>query len=359
MDGVAEQLVATLSSAAVVLDSHDRLVLVNPAARRMGIVRGGRLDAAALTALARAVRADGVARERELTLAARPEPPLRLPRRDREGPAVRVRVTQFASGHIALLLDDVTESRRVEAIRRDFVANVSHELKTPVGALALLAEAIQESSDDPASVRRFADRMTHEAYRLNRLVQELLDLSRLQSADAAPGTHRVSMLRVVGEAVDRTRLAAQAKDITVVMVEDGETPVVIGDERQLTTAVSNLLANAVTYSPEGTRVVVGVRLRDQAVEVSVADEGIGIAESDQERVFERFYRADPARSRATGGTGIGLAIVKHVATNHGGAVSVWSMEGTGSTFTIRLPLADTEADPVRDDASVGTDGTAG
>jgi two-component system sensor histidine kinase SenX3 len=340
---IAEQIVALLTSGVVVLDAADRVVLANEAARELGVVHGGRLDAGVLSSLVRAVRSDGETRDREVTLPARAEPPLRLPRRDREGPSARVRVMSFPAGQVVIVLDDVTEAHRVEAVRRDFVANVSHELKTPVGALSLLAEAINESSDDPASVRRFADRMTVEARRLSRLVQELIDLSRLQGGEAPPRMLSVPVSRVVQEGVDRTRLAAQAKGIAVVVVPDGQADLMLrGDEGQLSTAVANLLENAVSYSPEGTRVVLGVCARDAEVEISVADEGIGIAESDLERVFERFYRADPARSRSTGGTGLGLAIVKHIATNHGGSVSVWSSEGAGSTFTLRLPAAPPE-----------------
>jgi two-component system sensor histidine kinase SenX3 len=247
-----------------------------------------------------------------------------------------------ARGHVALVLDDITESRRVEAVRRDFVANVSHELKTPVGAMHLLAEAIAVASEEPEAVRRFAERMTLESGRLARLVQELIDLSRLQGADPLPHLRPVVIGAVVREAVDRVRLAAEAKRIRLGVVGDDGLQA-LGDEKQLVTAVANLLDNAVTYSPPGTQIVVGLRAGRNAgrvVEVSVADEGIGIPARDLGRVFERFYRGDPARSRATGGTGLGLAIVKHIVTNHGGRVTVWSAEGAGSTFTIRLPAPD-------------------
>src|SRR5664280_122950 len=239
-------------------------------------------------------------------------------------------------GEVLILVEDITEPRRVETARRDFVANVSHELKTPVGALSLLAEAISDACDEPAAVRRFAGRMRHEADRLGRLVQELIDLSRLQGADPLPEPRSVTVDRVVREAVDRTGLAAAAGQIEV--VTGGDTGCsVLGSESQLVTALGNLIDNAIAYSPPLTRVTVGVRRHGDTVEIAITDEGIGIAESDLERVFERFYRADPARSRATGGTGLGLAIVKHVATNHGGSVQVWSVEGSGSTFTLRLP----------------------
>ncbi|WP_206443384.1 sensor histidine kinase, partial [Candidatus Protofrankia californiensis] len=199
------------------------------------------------------------------------------------------------------------------------------------------------------AVRRFASRMTHESSRLARLVQEIIDLSRLQGADPRPDPRPVQVSVVLTEALDRTRLTASAREIIVAVIGDSDF-VVSGDEGQLVTALANLVDNAVNYSPPGTRVVVGVRRSGDTVELSVADEGIGIAEKDLERVFERFYRADPARSRATGGTGgtgLGLAIVKHVATNHGGSVGVWSSEGAGSTFTIRLPLLLADADVER------------
>jgi two-component system, OmpR family, sensor histidine kinase SenX3 len=236
---------------------------------------------------------------------------------------------------VALVVDDLTEAKRVESVRRDFVANVGHEIKTPVGALQLLAEAALDAHDDPEAVQRFVGRMQHEAQRLSRLVQELLDLSRLQGGEPLPASTEVSVDAVLDEAVDRARLVAEARGISIVRGGD-EGLVVLGEEGQLVTAVANLLYNAVAYSPDGTRVALGVHLRDDVVEIAVTDQGVGIPEDEQERIFERFYRIDPARSRATGGTGLGLAIVKHTVGNHGGEVTVWSQPGNGSTFTIRL-----------------------
>jgi two-component system sensor histidine kinase SenX3 len=207
-----------------------------------------------------------------------------------------------------------------------------------VGALSLLAEALQEAYDDPAAVRRFADRAQHEVQRLSRLVQELIDLSRLQGGEALPSPDRMRVDQVVNEALDRTRTAALAHGI--VLSYDGDPSLeLVGSDAQLVTAIVNLLDNAVNYSADGTTVTVRTALVDGQVEISVSDEGIGIAEKDLERVFERFYRADPARSRSTGGTGLGLAIVKHVANNHGGSVSVTSVEGLGATFTLSFPAS--------------------
>jgi len=323
------EVIDALPVAIAVLAADDSVVLTNRSAVELGVVRGQRLLVAELRRLAHDVRRTGELQEVEVE----PERTrlVRLP------DAVRVRVAPVGgAGHVALLIEDVTEARRVEAVRRDFVANVSHELKTPVGAMSLLAEAMLDASQDPSAVRRFAGRLQHEAGRLARLVQEIIDLSRLQGADPLPEQDLISVDRVVAEAVDRTRTTAAARGIEIVRGGERELTV-CGNESQLVTAVGNLIENAVHYSPERTRVAVAVRSREGAVEVSVTDQGMGIADKDLERVFERFYRADPARSRATGGTGLGLAIVKHVATNHGGEVSVWSVEGSGSTFTLRLP----------------------
>jgi two-component system sensor histidine kinase SenX3 len=328
---LARRVLEVMGAAAVVVDPADEVVLANPAARRMGVVRGGRVVVDELRRLARAARRDGQPRRAEVDT-----PRGRL---GREPVAVSVQVAPLVeSGYVALLLEDVTETRRLQKVRRDFVANVSHELKTPIGALTLLAEAVQDAADDPEAIRRFAGRMQHEGTRLGRLVAELIELSRLQGAEPLPSPAVVSVDAVVAEAVDRARLAADAAGITV--VAGGQRRLTVcGSEPQLVTALVNLIDNAVAYSAAGTRVAVGVRGRGGTVEVSVSDQGIGIAEADLERVFERFYRSDPARSRSTGGTGLGLAIVKHIATNHGGGVSVWSVEGSGSTFTLRLPAA--------------------
>jgi two-component system sensor histidine kinase SenX3 len=337
---LARRVLEVMHSAAVVLDPADEVVLANPAARQMGVVRAGRVAVEDLRRLARAARRDGEARHAVVDTRGR---------LGREPIAVSARVAPLVdSGYVALLLDDVTEGRRLEAVRRDFVANVSHELKTPVGALTLLAEAVQDAADDPEAIRRFAGRMQHEGTRLGRLVAELIELSRLQGAEPLPSPAVVDVDGIVAEALDRTRLAAESAGITVVSGGQGRLSV-RGNEAQLVTALVNLVDNAITYSAEGTRVAVGTRHREGYVEISVSDQGIGIAERDLERVFERFYRSDPARSRATGGTGLGLAIVKHIATNHGGGVSVWSVEGSGSTFTLRLPVAGSDVDRQPDD----------
>ncbi|MBK5305598.1 MAG: ATP-binding protein [Frankiaceae bacterium] len=327
----ARAVLEALPVAVLVVDVADEVLLGNRAARDLGLIRDGVLAGMPqLRRLVRRTRHDMVPQEDDLQM------PLAALGR---GPAVLLaRATPVGDGTVAVLLEDVTEARRLEAVRRDFVANVSHELKTPVGALSLLAEALQDASDDPAAVRRFAASAHQEAQRLGRLVQELIDLSRLQGAEALPDPEHVDVDRVVSEALERTQTAAHARGITLTRSGAGELELP-GSADQLVTAVVNLLDNALNYSGDGTTVTIRTALLDEQVEISVEDQGIGIAEKDLERVFERFYRADPARSRATGGTGLGLAIVKHIVTNHGGSVSVSSIEGLGATFTLRLPAA--------------------
>ncbi|MCO5985163.1 ATP-binding protein [Actinoallomurus spadix] len=331
--GVASVL-SVLPSSAVVIDGEDRVLRASSAARAFGLVSGDRLLVDELIAMARLVRRDGEIREEEIEVV----------HGRREGRWFSVRVAPMGShGLVLVLAEDLTEFRRVEAVRRDFVANVSHELKTPVGALSLLSETVEEAADDPEAVRRFAGRMQHESARLTNVIQDLITLTRLQGGEVVERPRTVALDDVIHEAVDRCRLKAEPKEITLAIGGRDDLRV-YGDEELLITAVRNLIDNAIAYSPERTRVVVCTRLADEKhVEVSVTDQGIGIPEADLERIFERFYRVDPARSRQTGGTGLGLAIVKHVTTRHRGDVNVWSKEGSGSTFTIRLPLLSTSA----------------
>jgi two-component system sensor histidine kinase SenX3 len=244
-----------------------------------------------------------------------------------------------------LVIRDITERERVEQMRRDFVANTSHELKTPVGAVSLLAEAIESAADDPDQVRNFASRLSAEASRLALLTSRIMNLSKLQSADELTEERVVAVDEVVASALDAH--AIQAKSAGVEVVRGGTRGLYVrGDAQVLGEAVGNLIANAIAYSTVGSSVGVGLKLVDGVVEIAVTDRGIGIAEGDQDRIFERFYRADQARSRRTGGSGLGLSIVKHAAQRHGGEVVLWSRPGRGSTFTLRLPQTDPPADQV-------------
>ncbi|WP_046471248.1 sensor histidine kinase [Allosalinactinospora lopnorensis] len=330
--GIAEVL-AALPSSAVVLDSADRVLRASSAARAYGIVRGSELVIGDLLALARQVRRDGVIRETEIEVAVRKFGP------DATSFAVRV-APLGGTGLVLVLAEDQTERRRVEAVRRDFVANISHELKTPVGALSLLAETVADASDDPDAVLRFTGRMQQETSRLTSVIQDLITLSRIQGAEPMAEPDKVQVETLVEEALDAVRMAADSKEIEL-LSRGTEDIVVLGDEGLLVTALRNLVANAVSYSPERTRVSVLTEVTEKSVEISIADQGIGIPAQDLERIFERFYRVDAARSRATGGTGLGLAIVKHIMTHHRGEVTVWSKEGSGSTFTLRLPRPET------------------
>jgi two-component system sensor histidine kinase SenX3 len=245
-------------------------------------------------------------------------------------------VRAIGDGLFLVAATDESAAQRMEAARRDFVANVSHELKTPVAAMGLLAEVTVEAADDPAEVRKFAGKLQAEAVRLGALVNELIALSRLQGADPLPDLACVEVDGVIDETISRVSTAAENAGIT--LISDARSGLLVrGDRSLLVTALTNLVENAINYSPAGTQVSVSRVIRDGEVQIAVTDRGVGIAPEFIERVFERFFRVDPARSRSTGGTGLGLAIVKHVAANHGGSATVWSRPGTGSTFTLRLP----------------------
>ncbi|MCL2454935.1 MAG: ATP-binding protein [Micrococcales bacterium] len=340
-DGVARVL-SVLRSAVVIVDASGAVVRTTAAAHALGLVRDGALAHASIRDLVVRVRQDGAIRDAELDLPRGPMSKVML--------RVSVRVAAMAPDLVCVLVDDLTQARRLEAIRRDFVVNVSHELKTPVGALTLLAEAVESAADEPDEVRRFATRMQSETTRLSRLVHEVIELSRVQVAGALEDLVIVDVDEVVAEAIDCEVTAADAKRVRLDL--GGARGVrVSGDRSMLVTAVRNLVDNAIAYSADGTAVKVAVRAGDDVVEIAVVDEGIGIPADLQERVFERFFRVDPARSRDTGGTGLGLSIVKHVAADHGGDVTVWSQLGRGSTFTIRLPRAQTPGDDENPDGA--------
>ncbi|NIH82896.1 sensor histidine kinase [Amycolatopsis viridis] len=321
------RLVRSSNNGILVLNRFGDLVLSNHRAEALGLVQANRADPRARVA-AEQVEETGDPLEIDLS-------PLEA--RGRQPEAVVAEIRPLGEGFTVVEAVDHSEAARLEAVRRDFVANVSHELKTPVGAIALLAEAVLDAAEDVTEVRRFGGKILHESTRLGTLVSELIALSRLQGAERLPDLNVVEVDAVVREALGRTRLSAESREIEI--TTDAPSGLLIeGDRTLLVTALSNLLDNAVNYSQPGSPVTISRRLSDGMVEIAVTDRGIGIAEEDQQRVFERFYRADKARSRATGGTGLGLAIVKHVAANHGGDVKLWSRPGTGSTFTLRIPM---------------------
>lgn len=345
-DGI-DQVLDALESAGIVIDPSNNVIKASPGALSMGLVWNQQIVHEELLELAGNVRRSGDTVTKELVLARGPFGDAAL--------HLSLRLARLGTRYVLLLAEDRTEAFRLEEVRRDFVANISHELKTPIASISLLAEALETAADEPVQVRRFANRLTTESERLARLTQEIIELSRLQAQDALDKPERVEIDAVVSQAVDQSRVVADADDITIVQGKKSGAEV-FGDERMLVMAVHNLVANAVAYSENGTRVGIGVRLQDGTVEIAVTDQGVGIPEADLERVFERFFRVDQARARNTGGTGLGLSIVKHVVQNHGGDIRAWSQPGRGSTFTIRLPEAsnamidstkthDTEASP--------------
>ena len=351
MFDVLDRVVHGASTGIAVVDKFHDVVLSNPRAEELGLVRNRQIDDRAWVAACRVLE---TRKPIELDLGAKAL-------LGREPVAVRCTVRPLLDQDprfVVLYAFDDSEHVRMEATRRDFVANISHELKTPVGAMALLAEALLESVDDPDTVRHFGERVQREATRLGNMVTELIALSKLQGAEKLPDLEVVDVDAVVEEALDRTRLTAENASIAI-STDRPSGLEILGDRTLLVSALTNLIENAIAYSPAGSPVTISRSLREGKVAMAVTDRGIGIAKEDQERVFERFFRVDKARSRATGGTGLGLAIVKHVAANHHGEITLWSKPGTGSTFTLLVPAhvedADDEDDTVdRTEKAVGS-----
>jgi len=296
----------------------------------LNLLREGRINSPELVALIRVVRRT---HQRHIGKIEIPRGPIGEGMRELTVRAIYLEDVD----NIVVLLSDESEAERVHEVRRDFVANISHELKTPIGALSLLSEAVLSAADEPESVVKFATRMQLEAKRLTDLVQEIINLSRLQDSDPLQVATENNVADLINEAIDLVKTTSEAKGISV-SAKDIPEVLVLGDNEQLIMAIHNLLENAINYSPENTKVSISVTINDDIVEIVVADQGIGIPEEAQDRIFERFYRVDPARSRETGGTGLGLSIVKHVASNHGGDVKVWSSPNVGSSFALRLPI---------------------
>lgn len=330
----------SMDDAACVIDPSGLVMATSQAATRFDIGVGATLDNQELRQLVRRVRSTGMTSTETMRISrsgARLDPRL-----------VSARASTLGAQLMLLIIRDVTEQERLDQVRRDFVANTSHELKTPVGAVSLLAEAIESAADDPDQVRNFASRISAEATRLAQLTGRIMSLSRLQASDGIAEFNPVALDEVVAASIEAH--AVQADSAGVDLVRGGDRgSYVRGDAQILVEAIGNLIANAILYSPKGSRVGIGIKNDGETVEIAVSDQGIGIAESDRERIFERFYRADDARSRRTGGTGLGLSIVKHATQRHGGEVRVWSRPGRGSTFTIVLARID-PPDHAGDDA---------
>jgi two-component system, OmpR family, sensor histidine kinase SenX3 len=319
-----------LDGASLVIAPGDIAIFTNPEAEQLGILRDGRIQSEELRASIRVVRRTNVKQTGTIEIARGP-----IGEGKREVTVTLIPLTE--NDLVLALLRDESEAQRVHDVRRDFVANISHELKTPIGALSLLSEAVLGAKEDSEAVSRFAARMQVESKRLTDLVQEIIQLSRVQDSDPLKEAQLISSSDIIKEALDQCRTTADSRQITLAF-QDSEDGLILGDRDQLTMAIHNLIENAINYSPVDTKVAVSASIENEILTITVADQGIGIPEAEVERIFERFYRVDPARSRETGGTGLGLSIVKHIITKHGGEISVWSAENVGSTFSIRLPI---------------------
>ena len=325
-----ELIVGALPAAAVVLDHEGNVIVANSIASSYGLIESGRLAHPKLSKLVARWSGSGKPKEGRLRLASGP-----LGRPERQ---LTVRASPLGDGRRLVLVDDHSETERLNSVRREFLGNVSHELKTPIFAIGLLTEAIHAAAEDPARVRRFADKLTEEVERLTALTHDVIELTRVQSTDALADATQVEVRKVIDEAVERNRLTAQSAGVRIHQKQK-ISPVVLGKHSVLVSAVNNLILNAIQHSAPDTHIEVNVEVVDDIVEISVKDFGDGIKAGELDRIFERFYRIDEARSRETGGSGIGLAIVKHSVQSHGGEVRARSRPGDGSTFTIRLPEA--------------------
>jgi two-component system sensor histidine kinase SenX3 len=319
-----------LDGAALVVTPGEVPIFATDEVDKIGILRDGRITSEELLATIRVVRRTHTKQNGRIEIARGP-----IGEGKQE---FMVDVIPLSEGNLVLvLLRDESEADRIHEVRRDFVANISHELKTPIGALSLLSEAVLGAKDDPQSVSKFAVRMQSESKRLTDLVQEIINLSRVQDSDPLQVPEILDVREMILEAIDQCKTTAEARKIQIIFASESSEKV-LGDRLQIIMAIHNLIENAINYSPDETNVSITATTENSIVDISVTDQGIGIPQTEVERIFERFYRVDPARSRQTGGTGLGLSIVKHIVTKHGGEIKVWSAENVGSTFSIRLPI---------------------
>ena len=335
---VAPSLIAALKALdreSIILDSSGYIRYETNKISLLNLAKDNKILSEELLALVRVVRRTGKTQEGSIEVA---RGPIGEGKRDLQITAALI----DNEGSVLVIIDDEGEKQRIDAIRRDFITNISHELKTPIQALSLNSDALLEIKDEPDKVVLFANKIKTQTIRLSDLVKEIINLSKIQDSDPLDMAHNVEISNVIAEAVDQCEVLAEARKI-LINLDGVQNAVVVGNREQLVMAVHNLVENAINYSAEGTNVVISSKLDDGLIEILVKDQGLGIAEENLDRIFERFYRVDPARSRATGGTGLGLSIVKHVITNHGGEVKVWSSMGVGSTFAIRLPITNESA----------------
>ena len=327
------ELLDALGSAGVVLSLNNRVVRATSQALTLGVLDGWQLASKRLIALVNRARESDKTLSAELELSSgRRKPKL----------YVSARAKSLTDGNVLLVLDDRTESHRLDEMRKDFMANISHELKTPIGAVGLLSEAMENSLDQPEVLAKLLKNIRKEAKRLTALVQDIIQLSRIQGTSTVAISKQINLVDVVKDAIDRNSWRSEKSDITIDFETVSDKVTVMGDAEMLTVAVKNLVENAIIYSNPGSTVAVVINKAGNFAQIVVKDTGIGIAKADLNRVFERFYRVDQSRSRETGGTGLGLSIVKHASITHQGDVQLFSKPGIGSTFTLRLPMVDTK-----------------
>ena len=327
----AAELLEVLAEAGAVLSPQNKVLSATTGALALGLIQGRGLVHKKLITLAAKARSTGALSSLETELSTGIQGVTKI--------FVRARAVDIGDGVVLLIVDDRTEVQRLDDTRRDFVANISHELKTPVGAIGLLAEAILDNTRDPELVQKFTENVLKESKRLSALIKDVIQLSRIQASETILSAEVVDLDEVVKDAIDRNAFKADRRKIKIdYLAQKGVK--VVGDEEMLAVAIKNIVENAIVYSPEGSKVGVTLAKNGDIAEIKVVDNGVGISKEDQDRIFERFYRTDPARSRETGGTGLGLSIVKHVFTTHGGKILLSSRLGIGSTFTLQLPLAD-------------------
>jgi len=322
-----DDFIKALPGLVIKIEENYRVLFASELAKNFGVVRDGRVQVSELLQAAKNSRLD----QKKINLEIQIQQNL-----GKIQTTIEVWIIPLSNSEVLIFGQDLSLLKRVEAVRRDFVANISHELKTPVGALSLLAEAIDSAGDDVESVKKFASKISIETERLANVIRDIIDLSQVQADAPLTKAQKLSVDKMIAEAIDSVKISADNRNISIVAIS-AEQISLVGVEKQIVSAIRNLLANAVAYSPEKSQITIGATRKSGVIEITVADQGIGIPIADQSRVFERFFRVDQARSRDTGGSGLGLSIVKHVCENHGGEVSVWSLPGEGSTFTMRFP----------------------
>jgi two-component system sensor histidine kinase SenX3 len=325
---LASELLNTLSLIGMVLDPDDQVVGASTATALYGLIDGNKLSQPKLLELVGRARLSDTSVSEEVVLGAAKD----------DAVDMLARAGSFGSGFVLLQLEDHTEMRLIDEVRRDFVANVSHELKTPIGAIDLLTRSIRRHVDDPEKVSAYANDLAKQAERLANLVYDLIELSRIQASKSVGIEEPIDVTAAISDAIERNEVLAETKHVRVIADLSGS-HMVYGDHEQLATALRNLIENAILYSDEGKSVGVGIKSDNNWCTISVKDEGAGIRPEDQKRIFERFYRVDQSRSRQTGGSGLGLSIVKHIADNHHGRVDLASVPGRGSTFSLVIPSA--------------------